>query len=413
MTRLGKLLEGIAGINPAVLGEKTLGRAVRERMSACKLTDEEQYLEHARSSSREMEALIEAVIVPETSFFRDKGPFTFLGQYVRNEWMPKRGARPLRILSAPCSSGEEPYSIAMVLQEAGLKAGDYKIDALDISRTLLGKAERAVYGPHSFRGVPEPLRDRYFVPMGRESVLRDTVRHGVHFMHANLLDDLILAGRRPYDTMFCRNLLIYLGAEARARLVKNIERLVVREGLVFVGHAETSCFAAARFEPLHDRRAFGFRRVEVSAEEFSAGAAMALLQTVSSPPAARIAPRVPGEKDRPAAQTRHEPKSKSSFEAARQLADQGRLPEAAAMCEQLLVEDAVNAEVYCLLGAVLHGLGNLRHAEECFNRAVYLDERCYDAVVHLSLIKEHRGDSAGAEVLRRRAARIRPQARTS
>jgi chemotaxis protein methyltransferase WspC len=61
---------------------------------------------------------------------------------------------------------------------------------------------------------------------------------------------------------------------------------------------------------------------------------------------------------------------------------------------------------------VLHGLGNLRRAEECFTRAIYLDERCYDAVVHLSLIKEHRGDSAGAEVLRRRAARIQPQTRT-
>jgi chemotaxis protein methyltransferase WspC len=83
------------------------------------------------------------------------------------------------------------------------------------------------------------------------------------------------------------------------------------------------------------------------------------------------------------------------------------------MCERLLLDDRANADAYCLLGTVLHGLGNLQRAEECFTRAVYLDERCYDAVVHLSLIMEHRGDSAGAEVLRHRAARIRRRTRAS
>ena len=120
-TRLGTLLEEFAGMSPGVLGDKNLARAVRERMSACNLADEEQYLEKVRSSSWEMEALIEAVVVPETSFFRDKGPFVFLGRHIRDEAARARPAAPLRILSAPCSSGEEPYSIAMVLQEAGLK----------------------------------------------------------------------------------------------------------------------------------------------------------------------------------------------------------------------------------------------------------------------------------------------------
>ena len=82
------------------------------------------------------------------------------------------------------------------------------------------------------------------------------------------------------------------------------------------------------------------------------------------------------------------------------------------MCEQLLRDDGPNADTYCLLGTVLHGQGNLRRAEECFTRAIYLDERSYDAAVYLSLIREHRGDSAGAEVLRRRAARIQTQTRS-
>ena len=411
-TRLGTLLEEFAGMSPGVLGDKNLARAVRERMSACKLADEEQYLEKVRSSSWEMEALIEAVVVPETSFFRDKGPFVFLGRHIRDEAARARPAAPLRILSAPCSSGEEPYSIAMVLQEAGLKLEEYRIDALDISRALLRKAERAVYTKHSFRGIPESFRNRYFAAVGSEYVLKDKVRHGVRFIHGNLLDDRVLADKRPYDIVFCRNLLIYFGAEARARMLKTIDRLLVRDGLLFVGHAETSCFPPARFAPLHHRGAFGFRKVEASAAEIVAGEQAALPTVVFSHPPVQITPEVRQRKHLPAP-TPEKPQPKESFEAARRIADQGHLPEAAAMCERLLLDDRANADAYCLLGTVLHGLGNLRRAEECFTRAVYLDERCYDAVVHLSLIMEHRGDSAGAEVLRHRAARIRRRTRAS
>jgi len=410
-THLGKLLEEIAGMNPSVVGDRNLARAVRERMSACKLADEEEYLERARSSSREMEALIEAVVVPETSFFRDKGPFTFLGKYVHDEWVPARVTAPLRVLSAPCSSGEEPYSIAIVLQEAGLKSDEYEIEGMDISRALLHKAERAAYTQHSFRGVPESLRDRYFLPVEHEYVLRDAVRHGVRFIHGNLMDENVLAGRRPYDVMFCRNLLIYFSAEARSRVVKTIERLLAGNGLLFVGHAETSSLPASKFEPLHHRGAFGFRKVKPVAAAAASAVEKVFPRTVSSPPRVRTSLKTLQDVKQPPAPSPGILKTGHSLEAARRLADQGRLQEAAAMCEQLLLDDKANGNAYCLLGTVLHGMGNLERAEKCFSRAIYLDERCYDAVVHLSLIKEHRGDSEGAEVLRRRAARIQTQTR--
>ncbi len=411
-TPLGRLLEEIAGIDPRVLGEKSLARAVRDRMSECRLVDEKQYLEKARSSSQEMESLIEAVVVPETSFFRDKGSFTFLSRHVRDQWTRVQGAGLLRILSAPCSSGEEPYSIAIALREAGLKPDEYRIDALDISRALLSRAERAAYTQHSFRGVPESLRNRYFVPSGREFILRDAIRHGVHFIHGNLLDKRVLAGKQPYDVVFCRNLLIYFGAEARARLVDNIERLLAGKGLLFVGHAETSCFPAAKFASLNHRGAFGFRKVETGAATVDAGSRNSP-SSLSLPPQVQMKPKTHKDIRKPPVAAPDIPKLEDWFQAAQQLADQGRLPEAAEICERLLMADGANADAYCLLGAVQHGLGNLREAEECFSRAIYLDGRCYDAIVHLSLIKEHRGDSAGAEVLRRRAARIQSRAETS
>ena len=123
ITKLGRLLEEITGMAPSVLGDRILERALRERMSACKLADEKQYLERVLLSPEEMEALIDAVVVPETSFFRNSGPFAFLCGYIRSEWLPARNSEQLRVLSAPCSSGEEPYSVAMMLQEAGLEPG--------------------------------------------------------------------------------------------------------------------------------------------------------------------------------------------------------------------------------------------------------------------------------------------------
>ncbi len=408
---VGKLVEEIAGINPAVLGEKNIVRAVHERMSACNLANEELYFERARSFLREREALIEAVVVPETSFFRDGGPFTFLGSYVRDDWVPARTGRPLRILSAPCSSGEEPYSIAIVLREAGLKPHDYRIEALDISRALLRTAERAGYTPHSFRGVAESLRDRYFVPQGREYVLSDEVQCRVRFMYGNLLDHNVLKGKKPYDVVFCRNLLIYFGGEARRRLMKTIERVIARGGLLFVGHAETSCFLTSGFVPLDPPGAFGFRKTETSAPAVSGAAAEPSCIAPAQSPVSTAAPDPP-RRQQPSAAVSGDSNSDESLDAARRLADQGRLAEAAGICERLLLKDGENPGTYSLLGTVLDGLGNFQRAEECFTRAIYLDAHCYDAVVHLSLLKSHRGDLEGAEVLRRRAMRIQQRTRS-
>jgi len=404
ITKLGRLLEEITGMAPSVLGDRILERALRERMSACKLADEKQYLERVLLSPQEMEALIDAVVVPETSFFRNSGPFAFLCGYIRSEWLPARNSEQLRVLSAPCSSGEEPYSVAMMLQEADLEPEHYTIDALDISRALLRKAERAVYTQHSFRGVPDSLRDRYFIPAESEFLLNDKVQRGVRFIHGNLLDENVLADEKPYDIVFFRNLLIYFGAEARSRVLKTVERLTVRNGLLFVGHAETACFRATKFVPLEHRGVFGFRKGEAGPEKLAPA-------VVSSPLAVNVAPKAPGNVQELPARAARFSKPRDSFEAARLMADQGRLSDAAAMCERLLLDDGTNAGIYCLLGTILHGLGNLGRAEECFTRAIFLDEQCYDAVVHLSLIKEHRGDVAGAEVLRQRAARIHRKTR--
>ena len=113
------LLKDKIGLAASTIGHK-IARAVEKRRLACDLPDFQTYLRRLQTSKAELEELIELVVVPETWFFRDRKPFTFLEHYVKSEWLPNRNNGILRLLSIPCSTGEEPYSLAMILLNAGL-----------------------------------------------------------------------------------------------------------------------------------------------------------------------------------------------------------------------------------------------------------------------------------------------------
>ena len=155
------LLRHSIGVNPDAIGPEVIARAVRQRMVQCNTSDLQTYLERIQTSEQELHALIEAVVVPETWFFRDQMPFAYLGRYVMAEWLPTHQHAVFRVLSLACSTGEEPYSIAMALLDSGLAPQHVRIDAVDISHTALRQARRAVYGSHSFRGNDLQFRERY------------------------------------------------------------------------------------------------------------------------------------------------------------------------------------------------------------------------------------------------------------
>ena len=130
----------------------------------------------ARTDSPRQRQLIETVIVPETWFFRDREAYVALVKVVLEEWLPAHGDGPLRLLSAPCSTGEEPYSMAMALFDAGLPANRFHIDALDISARSLARARRAFYGRNSFRGTNLSFRGRYFQAAAGGHHLAEAIR---------------------------------------------------------------------------------------------------------------------------------------------------------------------------------------------------------------------------------------------
>lgn len=138
-SRFFSFLKDRIGLDVTSVGEAIIERALRQRATAANCADSDDYWYLLISSPQEQQALIEAVIVPETWFFRYPESFVTLGMLARERIASLAGVRPLRILSLPCSTGEEPYSIAMALFDAGVDARQFKVDAVDISPVSIAR----------------------------------------------------------------------------------------------------------------------------------------------------------------------------------------------------------------------------------------------------------------------------------
>ena len=181
MHLIENLLRRTIGLDSASIGSSLIGQTVRMRMQSRGLTKFEDYGKYLQATPAELNELIEAVVVKETWFFRDKEPFTVLARLVLTEWLPAHPATPLRLLSVPCSTGEEPYSMAMALLDAGLPPERFRIDAVDISSRALETAKHAVYRKNSFRGQARGYRERHFQPAADGYLLNQSVRDRVRF----------------------------------------------------------------------------------------------------------------------------------------------------------------------------------------------------------------------------------------
>jgi chemotaxis protein methyltransferase WspC len=261
------LLRDVIGLDAASVGVSTIERAVRERLVASRM-EALDYLQHLRRSGTEMQELVETVVVPETWFFRDREAFGFLARTAQDEWLRATPDGVVRILSLPCSTGEEPYSIAMALLDAGMPAEQFQIDAVDISARALATAERGIYGRNAFRGADVAFRERYFTDTPAGARLSEVVRRQVRFQRGNLFSPAALPETAIYDAVFCRNLLIYFDRETQDRCVRLLERPLTADGLLFVGPSEAALMLAHSFVSARVALAFAFRKVHRRQDAF-------------------------------------------------------------------------------------------------------------------------------------------------
>ncbi len=401
-------LKETMGLDAATVGPSTVERAVKSRMAALALEDLSGYWSLVRTSATEQQELIEAVVVPETSFFRDRDAFAALAGVFDHAWLAAQPNPQLRLLSLPCSSGEEPYSMAMALLDAGFPTTRLRVDAIDISEHALAKARRGLYGSNSFRGSELQFRDRHFELLGNKWQLSEAVRKQVHFQWGNVLAIDGAKGEALYDAIFCRNLLIYFDEQTQARTVDVLARLLHPNGLLFVGPAETGLMLHLGFVSAQMPMAFAFHkpRPRRHAQEVAAGLASATTPAAPARPAA-AAPTPPKPSARRAVPAVPLPRLATSLDAAQQLADAGRFAEAASACEAHLKSHGASVEALHLLGLIYGATGQRVRAEEHFRKVLYLQSEHEEALMHLALLLETKGDTAGGRRLRLRAKRSR------
>lgn len=419
--RIERILHERIGLHSSTVGSGTIARAIEQRMHFCAIETAEAYLGLVTHSDTELDALIEAVIVPETWFFRDPNAFQAFTDWLRHEWIPKLSGRaPLRVLSVPCASGEEPYTLAMCLAECGITTQQAVIDAVDISSVNLHKAREARYTSNSFRGDDLLYRDRYFDYRASRYHLHDEIRERVVFRRRNILDKGFARDPSPYHVIFCRNLLIYFDRPTQHRAIDRLEKLLASDGLLFLGHSETSLLQQRGFVPLPLQRCFGFRRAPPSAPAAALSARRRPPRPPEQPVPGHRQHRVPAPPaalatgtDRASAAATPATDANRLLLQAFELADKGRMQEAAACCEQLLRAKDCQADAHYLLGVIREAAGELQEAEQLFRKAVYLRPDHYEALVHLSVICAKTGDQQGARRLRERAARAQSHGRLS
>jgi chemotaxis protein methyltransferase WspC len=412
MNPIQNLLRQTIGLNAATIGPASIERAVSLRMQNRALTREADYLDLLKKSPVEWNALVEAVVITETWFFRDQQALATLARLVLTEWLPMHPAGRVRLLSAPCSSGEEPYSMAMALLDAGIPPERFQIDAVDISARALISAEQGQYGRNSFRSQDLAFRDRYFQPVREDHVLKPSVRKQVRFHQGNLLEAGWLKETGAYNFVFCRNLLIYFDRVNQQKTLQEVRRLLAPAGVLFVGPAEMSLALANGFASANLPLSFACRHGEPIHKSLEQPAKPApkpgrlprLAPATILPPAS--ARKLPAglELGEPAKNLAHGP---ANLEHARRLADAGRLAEAAEICEAHLREYGVSARAYYLLGLVRDAAGATSQASEFYRRALYLDPGHYETLMQWALLSQKNGDAARARILHERAERAK------
>jgi chemotaxis protein methyltransferase WspC len=401
------ILKQKLGLDANSVGSRIIARAIAQRQTACRVADYAAYLALVQSSPQELDQLIEAVVIPETWFFRDKGAFAALQDYAQTQ----RVCHPqqvMKVLSLPCSTGEEPYSIAITLLEAGLTSDQFQVDAIDVSQHALAKAKRAIYSQKSFRGNSFAECDRYFQQTNDSYEVRPDVRKSVNFMQGNILQPHLLMGKQ-YHVIFCRNLIIYLDSSARLRSIDALDQVLLPLGLLFLGAVETPQLAHRAYQLVHYPAAFAFQKQPPN---------NSVLTSVLTPDSKLVKQKQPHQNSNSSNLIRQQPTpaplppqhsvpiSLETLETAQDLADRGQLLSAAQLCESYIRTYPGQAPAYLLLGQIYQGLNQPKQAEQSFQKAIYLNPDTYEALIYLALLKEQQGNYIESQRFRKRAERL-------
>ena len=226
------------GLDVSQYKENYLKRRFAVRMRALGAKLYADYLNVLEKDSREMSVLLDKLTINVTEFFRDPEVFIVF----ENELLPKmlEGKRKISVWSAGCSSGEEPYSIAISIEETmeklGIKGTDYEIHATDIDDAILYRAIEGKYEGHTLDNVAANRKAKYFIKDGNYFRIKDSIKKKVKFVKANLMKPYL---KEQFDFVFCRNVIIYFSRELQKSVLLFFHDALKKDGIFFMGKTET------------------------------------------------------------------------------------------------------------------------------------------------------------------------------
>ncbi len=425
---------------------KALADGIQSRMTICGAASWGDYLDHLVKNEAEFTSLINLLTINETYFFREPAHLELLSKRLFPDMLAARKpGDAIRILSAGCSTGEEPYSIMISLLERygiAIRNCVFVIGA-DIDSEALAKAEEGIYGPFSFRNFPEQIRERYFTDLGNGRYrINSAVREGVRFRRLNLLSESYPPDLRGMDALFFRNVSIYFDAKTQKAVFGKLADLLNEAGYLFVSSTETLSHDHGTLSLIEVEGVFcyrrgvalslGERRKPPAGQETLLPAMRTDKKKAARAPSREAADRKrraaapdPGASPAPGTRTPSalfddalERAKRKDYGAALKLIDSigshdpafikarmlkagilinmKMIDDAERVCLQAVAEQPLCLEGYLLLGLISKARNDDPNALKRFKEALYIDASCWLAHFHAAQIHAGRGESKNA-----------------
>ncbi len=353
----------------------------------------------------QIEALASRLTIGETYFFRDDKYFKALADEIlpRLIRLRQESGKYLRIWCAGCATGEEPYSIAMLLEDMGLDPKEWNISILgtDINPLFLRKASRGVYRKWSFRNTTEAVREKFFTESseGRFELL-PTIKSKVSFRYHNLAGNSypsLVTDTNAMDLILCRNVLMYFTLKSQKSVIAKLRQCLVDGGRLLVSPSEIFDWLLTQFDATDVQGTTIFRKGAGLShpEDYSEILTGELAPECPTSEVLPAQPPISSERTAPPLETA-EGESRNPSAEARKLANQGRLAEAADLCRKALAADKFDPCSYYLLAVVLQEQGRIAEAEDTLRKALYLDQDYALAHFTMGNIARQQGKTADA-----------------
>ena len=361
-----------------------------------------QWLLSSELNKDQIMILASHLTISETYFWREPQVFSALTDFILPELikLKQKGERSIRIWSAGCSTGEEPYSVAIALHKTIQKIEDWDITILatDINPKALSKAVSGIYGTWSFRNSPSWLKTRYFRnKVDRQLEIIPEIKKMVNFTCLSLVEMSAISNTNTMDIIFCRNVLMYFTSEWVSKISQNLFNSLSEDGWFIVSSSELSSYVFPQFTPVNFPGAVLYRKgtngsvlplsfIASANEDLQLSPAEALtkegiqpiLPFTSSPvkPLLPITPSPPLPVNHSAIQEPQPASEETSAEkifAIRLLANQGFLPEALALCNEAIVSEKLNVVFYFIQASILQEMDKSSEAIDSLKKAIYIN----------------------------------------